>query len=55
MIVQLLMTSVQCLWIYDYLLTFGDEVWCSWFLSIDVLVSNCYKGGLCLVWGEILE
>ena len=55
MIAQLLMTSVQCLWIYDYLLTFGDEVRCSLFVSNDVLVSDCRKGDLCLVWEKILE
>jgi len=46
--------SLQCLWLYDYLLTLGDEVRYPPSLSKEILDTDRREGKLCLVWEEIL-
>ena len=46
--------SLQCLWLYDYFLTLGDEVWYLPSLSKETSDADRRKGKLCLVWEEIL-
>ena len=48
------MVSLQCLWIYDYLLTFGDEVRCPPLLPKGTSDADRRAGKLCLVWAEIM-
>jgi len=56
--VKLFITSVQCLWIYDYLLTLGDEIkyaWSgrrSWVFAL--FIANRYAPVLNLVWSSVL-
>lgn len=49
-ITQLLLASVQCLWVYDYLITFGDEVRP---LSSDGFYPNCPLDAIHLVRKEV--
>ncbi|KAF9644339.1 hypothetical protein BDM02DRAFT_3122078, partial [Thelephora ganbajun] len=51
---QLLITSVQCLWIYDYFLTLGDEINYAWYgrksWVFALFIANRYTPALHVIW-----
>lgn len=48
------MISLQCIWVYDYLLTLEDEVQYPSSLPKEKSDTDRRTGKLCLVWAEIL-
>lgn len=51
---QLLLTSVQGLWIYNYIITLGDEVYWVFFYPIEAPDFDRSTDKICLVWEEVL-
>lgn len=55
--VKLLLTSIQCLWIYDYLLTLGDEVRYAWSRNnpwvLFLFLANRYTPLVHLIWVHV--
>ena len=52
---QLLLTSAHFMWVYDYFLTFGDEVQYPHIFCDYMSSSDRYTDKICLVWNGILE
>lgn len=56
-VVKLLLTSVQCLWIYDYMLTVGDEVRYAWSGKktwvFALFLANRYAPLVHLIWVHV--
>ncbi|KAF9791192.1 hypothetical protein BJ322DRAFT_1104854 [Thelephora terrestris] len=55
--IKLLLIALQCLWMYDYLLTFGDEVQYAWHgrktWIFALFVANRYIPLIHLIWVHV--